>query len=137
MPRSASRPMTSPVERISGDSKISWPWKRLNGKTDSFKAQYFGRIAGPLRPHELLGVVRGEAVRRLLDFQLVEHRREELSVLGDLDALRRGADDVDAVFLQAKREIQRRLSAELRNRAPAFLPFVNVQHVFERKRFEK
>ena len=37
--------MTSPVERISGESKMSWPWKRLNGKTDSLTAQYFGQIS--------------------------------------------------------------------------------------------
>jgi len=37
--------MTSPVERISGESKMSWPWKRLKGKTDSFTAQYLGQIS--------------------------------------------------------------------------------------------
>src|SRR6185437_8061967 len=45
MPRSASSPMTSPVERISGDSRMSWPWKRLNGNTDSFTVQYFGQTS--------------------------------------------------------------------------------------------
>ncbi len=49
----------------------------------------------------------------------------------------RGADDVDAVFLEAERQVQRRLPAELRNRPPAAFPFVNVQHVFERERFEE
>ena len=90
-----------------------------------------------MRGDERLGFVRGEAVRRLRNVQLVEHRREQLAVLGDLDALRRGADDVDAVFLQAEREVQRRLAAELRDGAPAFFAFVNVQHVFERERLEK
>ena len=69
--------------------------------------------------------------------QLRQHRREQLAVFRDLDALRRGADDVDAVLLQAEREVQRRLAAELRDRAPAFFPLINVQHVFERERLEK
>ncbi len=67
---------------------------------------------------------------------LSQHRREELAVLGDLDALGRGADDVDAVLLQAQRQVQRGLAAELRNGPPAFLALVNVQHVFERERLE-
>ena len=70
-------------------------------------------------------------------FSLSQHRGEELAVLGDLDALRRGADDVDAVFLEAEREVQRRLPAELRNGPPASFPLVNVQHVFQRERLEK
>jgi hypothetical protein len=68
---------------------------------------------------------------------LSQHRREQLAVLGDLDALRRGADDVDAVLLQAQREVERRLAAELRDGAPAFLALVNVQHVLQRERLEK
>ena len=39
--------------------------------------------------------------------------------------------------MQAEREVQRRLPAELRDGAPALLAFVNVQHVFERERLEK
>ena len=34
--------MTSPVERISGERRMSWPWKRLKGNTDSLTAQYCG-----------------------------------------------------------------------------------------------
>ena len=90
-----------------------------------------------LRRVERFGFVRGEAVRRLRNVQLVQHRREEFAVFGDFDALRRGADDVDAVFLQAEREVQRRLPAELRDGAPAFLPLVNMQHIFQRERLEK
>jgi hypothetical protein len=92
------------------------------------------RVFWRLRALRLVG---GQAVGRLRNVQLVEHRGEELAVLGDLDALRRGADDVDAVFLQAEREVQRRLAAELRDGAPAFFALVNVQHVLERERLEK
>ena len=95
------------------------------------------RISQPFGNDERFFRIRGEAVWRLRNVQFVEHRREQLAVLGDFDALRRGADDVDAVFLQAEREIQRRLPAELRDGAPAFFAFVNVQHVFERERLEK
>ena len=95
------------------------------------------RIGQPLRNDERLFCIRREAVRRLRNFQFVEHRREQFAVFGDFDALRRRADDVDAVFLQAEREVQRRLPAELRDCAPAFFAFVNVQHVFQGERLEK
>ncbi len=90
-----------------------------------------------MRDCERFGFVGGDAVGRLRNVQLAQHRGEELAVFGDLDALRRGADDVDAVLLQAEREVQRRLPAELRDGAPAFLPLVNVQHVFQRERLEE
>jgi len=95
------------------------------------------RIPQALGGDERLGLVRGQAVRRLRDVQPGQHGREQLAVLGDLDALRRGADDVHAVLLQAQREIQRRLPAELRDRAPALFAFVDVQHVLERERLKK
>jgi hypothetical protein len=94
-------------------------------------------IGQPLGSGEGFGLVGGQAVGRLRNVQLVEHGREQLAVLGDLNALRRGADDVDAVFLQGQRQVQRRLAAELRDGAPAFFPLVNVQHVLQRQRLEK
>ena len=101
------------------------------GRTDQNRvAEFFGDL-------ERLGFVGGNPVGRLRNFELVEHRGEEFAVLGDFNALRRGADDVDAIFLQTEREVERRLAAELRDGAPALLALVNVQHVFERKRLEK
>ncbi len=38
--RRQSRPMTSPVERISGPSTVSTPGKRANGNTASFTAMW-------------------------------------------------------------------------------------------------
>ena len=67
----------------------------------------------------------------------MQHVGEHLAILGALDALRRGADDVDAVGLQVEREIERGLAAELRDRAPAFFAFVNMQHILERQRLEE
>ena len=49
----------------------------------------------------------------------------------------RSAEDVDAILLQAEREIERSLTAELGDGAPAFLPLVDVQHVLEGKRLEE
>ena len=78
-----------------------------------------------------------QTIRWLGNFQLVEHRGEELAVFGDLDFLRRRADDVDAVLLEAERQVQRRLPAELGDGPPALLPLVDVQHVFQRERLEE
>ena len=93
-------------------------------------AEFAGGLEG-------FGLVGGQAVGRLGDAQLVQHGGEELAVLGDLDALGRGADDVDAVFLQGQRQVQRGLAAELGDGAPAFFPLVNVQDVFQGERLEE
>ena len=86
---------------------------------------------------ERLGLVGGQAVGRLRDVERVQHVGEHLAILGALDALRRGADDVDAVGLQVECEIEWGLPAELRDRAPAFFAVINVQHVLERQRLEE
>jgi hypothetical protein len=83
---------------------------------------------------ERFGFVGGDAVGRLGDLELIEHGREEFAVLGDLDALRRSADDVDPVFLQSEREVERSLAAELGDGAPALLPLVDVEDIFEGQR---
>ena len=67
----------------------------------------------------------------------MQHVGEHLAILRALDALRRGTDDVNAVGLQAKREVERRLPAELGDGAPAFFTMINVQDILERKRLEK
>jgi hypothetical protein len=94
------------------------------------------RVTDLGRRADRLGFRQGDAIRRLPELHLVEHRREELPVLRDLDALRRGADDVDAVRLQRAGEIQRRLAAELHDGADAALLLVDFQHVLERQRLE-
>ena len=81
--------------------------------------------------------VGGQSVGGLRDLQLVQHGREELAVLGDLDALGRCADDVDAVFLEAEGEVQRGLTAELRNGPGAAFPLVDVEDVLEGEGFEE
>ena len=51
--RRQSRPITSPVERISGPSTVSTPGKRANGKTASFTATW--SPAWSLRPKPASG----------------------------------------------------------------------------------
>jgi len=55
-------------------------------------------------------------------FSLVEHRGEELAVLGDLDAFAARCDDVDAVFLEAERELNRRSARRTAQSPPRPLP---------------
>ena len=70
-------------------------------------------------------------VVRLADANAVGQLLEESPVLGRLDVLRRGANDVDAVGFQIQREVERSLSAELDDDAPAFLTVVDVEHILE------
>ena len=50
MPKPESRPITSPVERISGPSSTSTPGKRAKGNTASFTATWASALG--LRPKE-------------------------------------------------------------------------------------
>ena len=59
-----------------------------------------------------------------------------LPVLGELDALGRRADHVDAIFLQRSREVQRRLAAKLHDHPVALFLLINFQHILERQRLE-
>ena len=86
---------------------------------------------------EGFGLVGGQAVGGLGDAQLVQHGGEQFAVLGDFDALGRGADDVDAVLLERQGEVERGLASELCDGAPAFLALVNVEDVLQGKRFEE
>ena len=56
---------------------------------------------------------RGDAARRLGNPQIPEQPREPLAVLGQVDRVWRGADDVDPGRLQLQRQLERRLPAEL------------------------
>src|SRR5262245_609285 len=84
------------------------------------------RIAELFGDDECFSLVCGDAVRWLWNVELAQHSREELAVFGDLDALRRCADDVHAVLLQAQGKVEWRLPAELRDRTPTSITLVNV-----------
>ena len=64
-----------------------------------------------------LGLGTGEAVFRLLEAQVLEQHLEALPVLGQVDGVRRGAEDGDAHGFQRLRELQRRLAAQLHDDA--------------------
>src|SRR5882762_4429112 len=66
----------------------------------------------------------------------MQHRGEELAIFSHFDALGRGADDVDSVFLQTEREVEWCLAAELGDGAPALFPLINMEHVLQGKRLE-
>ena len=53
------------------------------------------------------------AARRLRDAEIPQQLREPLAILGEVDRIRRGAEDADAGLLQRQRELQRRLPAVL------------------------
>ena len=95
------------------------------------------RVVQSLRYSERFGFAGGHAVGRLRNIELVQHRGEQLSILRDLNVLRRGPNNIYAVFLQTQGEIERGLAAELRDGAPAFLALIDVQHVLQREWLEE
>ena len=94
------------------------------------------RIADLLRDLERIVNRVRDAARRLLHADFIHKRAEEVAVLRECDVLGRGAEDVYARRLEFFREVERGLTAELDNRAVAFLALVDLHHVFERERFE-
>ena len=77
-----------------------------------------------------------DAAWRLFHADFIHKRAEEVAVLRECDVFGRGAEDVYARRLEFFREVERGLTAELDNRAVAFLALVDLHHVFERERFE-
>ena len=75
------------------------------------------RIADPLGDRDRLVAAAGDAVGGLLQAQLVDQLGEALAVLGQVDAVGRGAEDRDARRLQLGGELERGLPAELDDHA--------------------
>ena len=80
------------------------------------------------------------AARRLRDLQLGQERRKALPVLGQIDRVRRRAQNPDAGVLQRQRELERRLAAELHQAgdvpARRALRLDDRHHVLEGQRLE-
>jgi hypothetical protein len=87
-----------------------------------------------------LGLRRRGAAGRLRDAEVPQQLIEALPVLGQIDRVRRGAENVDAGFLQRQRQLQRRLAAELHDArhvdVALALALDHRHHVFERQRLE-
>ena len=82
-------------------------------------------------------LIGGDAVGRLVEAELVQHLLEEFAVLGALDGLDTGADDGDAVFLEAGGEVEGSLAAELDDDAVRFFAMADVEDVFQREGLEE
>ncbi len=91
------------------------------------------QLAGNLQGLFVTG--RGPAFR-LEQSELRDEPIEPLAVLRQVDAVGRGADDLDARLLQRHRQFQRRLAAELDDDAVGLLRLDDGHHVLKRQRLE-
>src|SRR5205085_8516146 len=82
----------------------------------------------------------GDPVLRLLELELVEQQLETIAVLGQIDRVRRCAEDRHVGLFERLGELERGLPAELHDhamqRAVATLGVDNLQYVFRSQRFE-
>ena len=73
-------------------------------------------------------------------FSLLDQLGEAVAVFGEVDGIRRGAEDRHAGFFQRAGQLQRRLAAELHDhavqRAALLFGMDDLEHVFGRQRFE-
>ena len=74
-------------------------------------------IAEPLGLLQRVGRVAADGVVRLAQAEPVQQLLEALAVLGEIDRIRRGAEDRHPGRLQRMRELERRLAAELDDHA--------------------
>ena len=70
------------------------------------------------------------------NLQLFHHCAELVPVLSKVDHRRRGSKDLHPVFLQIRSQIQRSLSAELRDHSDRFFLRVNAQNILKRQRLK-
>ena len=84
------------------------------------------RISNPCSYFHRLGFIRRGSTRRLTDSQFIQHRRKQLSVLRNLNALGRSSDDGHPRGREAVRQIQRSLPPELHDHSPRLLLFTDI-----------
>ncbi len=104
-------------------------------------AQHIGRahhdrIADPVGGSKRFLYVHCHACLRHGDLQTLHHLPEQIPVLCQINGLRCGAQNIDSVFLQICRQIQRRLSSELCNHTHRFFLFIDGKHVLQGQRFK-
>ena len=68
--------------------------------------------------------------------KLIHHCTEVVSVFCQVDHSRRSPQNFYAVLFQISRQIQRSLTAELRDNANGLFFFINAQHIFQCQRFK-
>ena len=103
---------------------------------ENVRRTHHNRIADALCNRD--GFVHGgcHAGFRHRDAQLVHHAAEQVAVLCQVDDLRGGAENADAVLLQVRSQIQRGLSAELGNDAYRLLLVVDAEYILQGQRLE-
>ncbi len=98
------------------------------------------RVSDGVRGLAGLVQAQGGAVTRRVHVRLLQHLAEKLTVFGQVDGFRSGAEDRHAGGLQTCGERQRRLAAELHDnaldRTHLLLGLVDLQHILEGERFE-
>src|SRR5215211_3709119 len=77
-----------------------------------------------------------DSILRLRDVQPLQQFRELFAILGELDGMRRGTQDVHARGFESGREVKRRLPAKLDDHAHRLLTVDYVQDMLERERLE-
>ena len=78
----------------------------------------------------------GHARFGLGDAQFAHDLAEAVAVLGQVDGVRGGAQNLDPGLSQFAGDVQRGLAAELNDHAFGFFLFVDAQHIFHGQRFE-
>jgi hypothetical protein len=94
------------------------------------------RVPDAARDHRRLFQVHAGVALRLAQAQLVQQLAAALAVLRDVDAVRRGAQDLAARLEQRHGQVQRGLPAHLHHDALRLLVLVDVHHIFEGERLE-
>ena len=102
---------------------------------DVRRAQQHG-VAERLRGVQRLGQRLHAHALRARDVKLLEQGIKPLAVLGDVNALGRGAEDADAVAVERLRERDGGLAAEGDYDADGLLHVDDLQHVLSRERLE-
>ena len=94
------------------------------------------RIADPARHRDGFVDRSGRPAWRLLHAQLARERLEAAPILGQVDRVGRRAQDAHPCLLQAARQAERRLTAELHHHAERFLQRHDLEHILQRQRLE-
>ena len=113
---------------------------RHRASAEHVRRPHHHREADLRRHFARLGLRRRRAARRLRNAEIPQQLVEPLPILGEVDRVRRRAENRDAGFLQRQRQLQRRLAAELHHARHVDVAFAlaldHRHHVLERQRLE-